>query len=53
MAEVDWEDELAYELLMVSKLREQKRARFIVALVATVLSFIVLALRHIWPFFLL
>lgn len=50
VAEVDWEDELAYELLMVSKLREQKRARFILALAATVLSFIVLALRHIGAF---
>ena len=38
----DWLSEMSYEVLKVSRLREIKRARFIRALTATVLSFVVL-----------
>lgn len=44
----DWVAELAYEVIKVSKLREQKRARFITALFATALSFGLLAARQLW-----
>lgn len=44
----DWVAELSYELLKLSKLREQKRARFIIALFATALSFAMLAARQLW-----
>lgn len=47
----DWVAELAYEALKVSKLREQKRARFITALFATVISFGVLAAKQLWMAF--
>ena len=48
VSKVDWTTELAYELLKVSKLREQKRLRFITALYVTVLSFAVLAAKQLW-----
>ena len=38
----DWQDEMCYEVLKVSRLREKKRGRFIRALAATALSFAVL-----------
>lgn len=40
--DTDWLNEMAYEVLKVSRLRELKRARFIRALAATALSFAVL-----------
>jgi hypothetical protein len=46
VARADWQAELAYEVLKVSKLREQKRLRFITALYATMLSFGALALKQ-------
>ncbi|KIN61570.1 hypothetical protein Z945_2562 [Sulfitobacter noctilucae] len=38
----DWHNEICYEILKVSRLRELKRARFIRALAASMLSFAVL-----------
>ncbi|MEW9918998.1 hypothetical protein AB2B41_05260 [Marimonas sp. MJW-29] len=38
----DWLNEISYEVLKVSRLREKKRGRFIRALAATALSFVVL-----------
>ncbi len=38
----DWESEMAFEVLKVSRLREIKRGRFIRALAATMLAFAVL-----------
>ena len=48
VSQADWTAELVYEVLKVSKLREQKRLRFITALYATVLSFAVLAAKQLW-----
>ena len=47
VSKADWLAELAYEVLKVSKLREQKRLRFIVALYATVFSFALLAVKQL------
>ena len=47
VSKADWLAELAYEVLKVSKLREQKRLRFIVALYATVCSFALLAVKQL------
>lgn len=47
VARADWTAELAYEVLKVSKLREQKRLRFIAALYATVISFMILAAKQL------
>ncbi|WP_176250657.1 MULTISPECIES: hypothetical protein [unclassified Sulfitobacter] len=47
-ARADWHAELAYEVLKVSKLREQKRMRFIAALYMTVASFALLAGKQLW-----
>ncbi len=44
----DWQAELAYEVIKVSKLREIKRGRFIRALFTTGFSFTVLAVLHLW-----
>ena len=40
--DTDWHNEMCYEVLKVSRLREKKRGRFIRALFATALSFAVL-----------
>ncbi|AXI45134.1 hypothetical protein C1J03_03230 [Sulfitobacter sp. SK012] len=44
----DWVSELSFELLKVSKLRELKRGRFVRALIATCVSFGMLALLQLW-----
>ncbi|MGC1497177.1 MAG: hypothetical protein WA790_15305 [Sulfitobacter sp.] len=44
----DWQAELAYEVLKVSKLREMKRGRFIRALFTTGFSFAMLAFLQLW-----
>ncbi|MFK7837977.1 MAG: hypothetical protein AB8B60_17345 [Sulfitobacter sp.] len=43
----DWHDELSFEVLKTSRLREIKRSRFIRALAATALSFAVLCGREL------
>jgi hypothetical protein len=40
--DTDWHNEMCYEVLKVSRLREKKRGRFIRALAATAVSFAVL-----------
>ena len=45
--DADWLNEMAYEVLKVSRLRELKRARFIRALAATAVSFAVLCILEL------
>lgn len=50
-ADCDWPQELAFELLKVSRLRELKRGRFIRALFATAGSFGFLCAAQLWSTF--
>lgn len=47
----DWRQEMAFELLKVSRLRELKRGRFIRALFATAASFAFLCAAQVWATF--